>query len=248
MQNDTQRIQQEGRPSPDSNKEGGRTEKSGESAATAPQNKKPHRKPKDLSGMKFGRLKVLRRSSLKKGKEVWWVCECECGATKTTCTHSLNAGNTRSCGCLQMDSVTKHGHTLNGVFSRTYKTWAGMVSRCTSPADSGYSNYGGRGILVCERWLDFRSFLEDMGERPPNTSLDRKENSKGYSKENCRWATPKQQGRNRSDNRWVTIGNRTLCVAEWLEVTGLSRTRFLTRIRKGLDVPEAQAYQENLAS
>jgi len=92
---------------------------------------------------------------------------------------------------------TKHGHRTSKVTSPTYNTWHGMMNRCSNPKATGYKNYGGRGITVCEKWLDFRGFLKDMGEKPSGLTLDRIDNDKGYYKENCRWETWKNQHTNK---------------------------------------------------
>lgn len=97
--------------------------------------------------------------------------------------------------------MAAHGHSRKGAWSPTYYSWAAMVSRCTNPKRNNWHLYGGRGIAVCDRWREFAAFLADMGERPPGTSLDRIDPSKGYSKGNCRWATRTEQNRNRRNNR-----------------------------------------------
>lgn len=103
----------------------------------------------------------------------------------------------QSCGCVQLEVVTTHGHSSGGVISGTYHSWRTMVRRCTEPTNKDWARYGGRGIKVCLRWLKFENFLADMGERPPGKTLDRRDNYKGYSRGNCRWATYLQQRHNR---------------------------------------------------
>ncbi len=101
-------------------------------------------------------------------------------------------------------AVLKHGHAVDGKPTKTYSAWSSMLSRCLNKNHSAYHNYGGRGITVCDDWREcFSNFLLDMGVAPPGLSLDRKDNDKGYFKDNCRWATPKQQAENRrSDGAW----------------------------------------------
>ena len=96
-----------------------------------------------------------------------------------------------------------------------YTTWVQMWARCRDKNLVGYVNYGGRGISVCGRWVKFENFIADMGHRPAGTTLDRIDNHKGYFPENCRWATPKQQTRNRRSNVWITYCGKTLCIADW---------------------------------
>lgn len=129
-----------------------------------------------------------------------------------------------------------HGHSsLDGKkrSSRTYNSWTSMKNRCLNPHHRSYKNYGGRGVTVCKEWLDFSVFLEDMGERPEETSLDRIDNNKGYFKENCRWATLSSQQRNKRNNLMITIGSRTEGISEWCEELKIPRYIVRNRIRRG---------------
>jgi hypothetical protein len=107
-------------------------------------------------------------------------------------------------------------------YKSTYISWKAMVARCTRPSHQRYAVYGGAGITVCDRWLSFDAFLDDMGERPLGKTLDRVDNNKGYLPENCRWATRKEQSRNRRDNQTATIDGETKTLAEWAELNGLA--------------------------
>ena len=134
----------------------------------------------------------------------------------------------------------RHGHRPRGYASPTYQSWQAMKSRCCGPGDQAYSKYGGRGIKVCEKWMRFEGFLEDMGERPDGTSLDRIDNDGNYEPGNCRWATRKQQQRNTRANVMVTFGGESRCVAEWAELFGLNRDTLFCRIfRSGWPVERA---------
>lgn len=108
-----------------------------------------------------------------------------------------------------------------------------MLARCLNPNEQAFPNYGGRGIVVCERWLTFENFYDDMGDPPPGTSLDRVDNNRGYGPDNCRWATPKQQGRNKRNNRLVTRHGETMPMAAWIEHLGLNATTVYERQRRG---------------
>lgn len=110
-----------------------------------------------------------------------------------------------------------------------------MRQRCQNPNDRTYKNYGGRGITVCDRWLEsFENFYADMGPKPsPKHSIERKDNDGPYSPENCRWATRVEQGRNRRNNRRVTIGGETKCLSEWAVVAGVCYATMLSRTRRG---------------
>ena len=129
----------------------------------------------------------------------------------------------------------KHGHTWKGGASREYRTWTAMIARCHNPKAPNYHKYGGRGIMVSERWrASFESFLADMGPRPDGTSIDRINGAAGYGPDNCRWATASQQNSNRRTARMLTINGATETLTGWARRAGISDTAMLYRVRKGL--------------
>src|SRR5262245_9769273 len=142
--------------------------------------------------MKFDRLTVVSFAGVE-NRRAMWDCACECGGNCVVCGRDLVAGGTRSCGCLR----ATHGHSRRSGFSPTYRSWDNMLSRCLNPNSTYYYDYGGRGITVCKRWLNFENFLADMGERPKGMTLDRINGDGNYRPSNCRWATPKEQAANR---------------------------------------------------
>lgn len=149
----------------------------------------------------YGRLfVVVKDSTVKSGNGVptrFW-CECSCGEFLSVAGNNLRKNNTVSCGCFRREVKPKHGHSpTNGPPTKTYTSWANMLQRCTNKKHPDFVDYGGRGILVCDAWFTFKTFLNDMGERPSGLSLDRRNNSLGYCKSNCRWATPIEQANNR---------------------------------------------------
>lgn len=126
----------------------------------------------------------------------------------------------------------KHGHTEGGVFSPTYHSWVAMITRCCNPKRKTWKHYGGRGIGVCAEWANsFHAFLEDMGERPEGTSLDRIDNSKGYSKGNCRWADKTTQARNSDQVVWVVVNGERKRLVEWCEAFGISINTVRDRVK-----------------
>lgn len=149
----------------------------------------------ELEGLRFGRLFVERQTEAIAGA-IAYKCLCDCGTRKTIRGVSLRKGDTASCGCARAEKMASQQYRHGYFGTREYNSWAAMVSRCNDENHPGWKYYGPRGIKVCERWLKFEHFLEDMGARPPKTSIDRVDNDKGYEPGNCRWANAIQQLRN----------------------------------------------------
>jgi hypothetical protein len=124
---------------------------------------------------------------------------------------------------------TRHGHSANGG-TREYKSWNSMLGRCRNPNDPMFQHYGGRGIQVCDRWQRFETFLSDMGPRPQAMSLERLDNTVGYTPENCKWATQTEQNRNRSITRWITFNGVTMCLTEWAQQLGMTKQALTKRL------------------
>lgn len=176
----------------------------------------------DLTGEKIGRLQIIKRIESDNKRYVMWECFCDCGKMTNVRTCDLRSGNTKSCGCYR-SYVSGSIRKTHGKSSRDnkrvaeYDAWICMKSRCNNKNISNYSDYGGRGIKICERWEDsFDNFLSDMGEKPsPLHSVERRKNNLGYSPDNCYWATIEEQSRNKRNNRWYDHGGKRMILTDW---------------------------------
>jgi hypothetical protein len=173
-------------------------------------------KIKDITGAVSGRLKAIKFSH-KQGKNAMWVCECECGNKEHIVRGSkITRGDVKSCGCIAKEN--QHGMTG----TRTYNVWENIIDRTTNPNNKSYKNYGGRGITVCEEWRDFRNFYKDIGELGKGLDIDRIDNDKGYSKENCRLITRSENLENTRRSKWWYIdGVKYRSKAHASEVLGI---------------------------
>lgn len=198
---------------------------------------KLHPLAKDISGQRFGRLVVVGFAEhVTKKRNLHWRAVCDCGSSRIVNGASLRAGITKSCGCIQREKARAAGdrtrtHGLSG--TSIYSIWDSMIQRCENPNRKDFKTYGLRGITVCERWHTFENFLSDMGARPYGLTLDRKDGSLGYSPENCRWATTKEQARNRPDNRILTLNGESLCLQDWAELLGINKITLQARVSRG---------------
>lgn len=179
----------------------------------------------DRSGDRVGRLAVIRRADDKitaNGKSyVQWLCGCDCGVEVLVMSGHLNEANTTSCGCALRDILTDRNTTHGGTGTVEHEIWRGMKERCENPNTQQFCDYGGRGISICDRWRDFSAFLEDMGQRPsPLYSIDRMDVNGNYEPVNCRWATDKEQSRNRRNNILVKVGGASMPLSQAVEVLG----------------------------
>ena len=188
----------------------------------------------DMVGRRFGRLIVIEEAGRKR-KEVTWKCKCDCGAETVVTGYYLRSGHTQSCGCLIKDSKTiKHG--LYG--SRIHSIYYNMKNRCYNPNYYLFHRYGGRGIAVCDEWLGengLQNFYEWSVENgyADKMSIDRIDNDKGYSPDNCRWVTMKQQQNNRSTNRIITVNGISRTLSQWADVLPVSYRTLQRHVKSG---------------
>jgi hypothetical protein len=203
-------------------------------------------RPIDITGQRFGRLTAIKPVGRAKSGLVLWLCHCECGNSHIVAACTLKQGRSRSCGCLVRDSARSRRNYHGLSYSSTMGSWGALITRCFNKNSRDYRRYGGRGITACEgirtsiTWL-----VKSIGERIPNTTVDRVDNSLGYfcgicpeclklnRSKNIRWATPQQQGRNTSVNHVVEIDGEKLCITDWAERSGIKKVTILARINRG---------------
>jgi len=189
-------------------------------------------------GDKYNRLTIIREVKKVEGYR-YFLCKCDCGIFKRLSFKKISCGQTKSCGCLQKEKIIKI-QTTHGLYrSKAYKIWASAKGRCLNKNNDRYSSYGGRGIKICKKWLKFENFYKDMGERPEGKSIDRIDNDGDYCKENCRWATRKQQANNTRKSIRITYNGETKTLADWVIKTGLQYNTINTRIHRGWSIKKS---------
>ena len=164
----------------------------------------------DLTGCKFGRLTVEKRSGSNKRNEAMWLCKCDCGNEKIVVGKLLRNGHTKSCGCLRPDVITKHGFAKHNQVDRLYRVWKQIRCRCYNPKVKEYKYYGGRGIKMCEEWDDYSNFREwaldngyDENAKWGDCTIDRIDSNKNYEPNNCRWVNMKVQQNNKNKRGYL---------------------------------------------
>ncbi len=190
-------------------------------------------------GEKYGRLTVV--SPVGGGRENRWLTRCECGGSTVARGPRLHAGLTWSCGCGKRDALKGSGATHGMSKTTEYRTWCRMIERCEWPGNNRYARYGGRGISVAPAWRSsFAAFFAHMGLKPsPKHSIDRIDTNGNYEPGNCRWASPEEQQRNKTNNHVLSINGESATVAEWARRVGIDGTSINCRLRRGWSVEDA---------
>lgn len=196
---------------------------------------------KDITGLIFGKLRVISFAN-KIDDHYRWNCLCGCGNTVIVESYALKSGKTKSCGCIR--------NVVHGLsFSKEYRIWIGIRRRCYDKRLKHYPNYGGKGIKVCDDWQNsFLNFYEDMGKCPQEMTLDRIDSNGNYCKDNCRWATMKEQARNRSTNHYLEAFGKKQTIVAWSEETGIPWETIYGRLRRKLSVEDALTIKHKKSS
>lgn len=196
---------------------------------------------RDLSGMKFGRWTVIQDAGYCKNNKSVFKCVCDCGNESDVIGGNLTSGISKSCGCWKSEITRKLRTTHDRCKHPLYSRYRLMISRCENPDDAEYKNYGARGIAVCKEWREsFERYANDIGNPPtPKHSVDRIDNDRGYSLDNCRWATKKEQAINRRVSRFIEFDGKTMCLADWSRSLGMKKNSIRARLKKGWSIEKA---------
>ena len=189
------------------------------------------RKIEDLTGQQFGYLIIIEFAGIHK-RNAQWKCRCECGNEKVVMGHNLKSGNVKSCGCLRSETTSARCYKHGGTNTRLYNIFSQMLNRCNNQNNTNYKDYGGRGITVCNEWLVYQNFKAWAlaNGYADDLTIDRIDNDKGYSPENCRWATRKEQNGNRRNNRLITFEGETKTLSQWATDKNISRDVLRSRL------------------
>lgn len=197
-------------------------------------------KYQDITDQKFGRLTAIKPiGAIGSDRSMWWFCECDCGNKINVPAKHLKSGNTSSCGCLAVEKhccVSVHGVRYHPL----YDVWWLIKDRCENPNRSGYENYGGRGIRMCDEWHDvvtFISWAENNGYQE-GLEIDRIDVNGDYEPSNCRFVTHKQNANNRRNNHLLTYNGRTQTLTQWSEELQISKNIISSRLKKGWSIEE----------
>lgn len=183
-------------------------------------------------GQKYGKLLVLELSH-KEESVYYWKCKCDCGNECIVDGHAMQSKNTLSCGCIRKNILRKRNFRHGKCDTKAYQIWCGMKTRCYNKNDEFYEYYGGKGIKLSNEWLDFNIFFNDMGNPPKGLSIERKDNNKNYCKENCKWATQKEQANNRSNNKIIKYNGKSQTLSQWSNELNIKYSILLDRLNQG---------------
>lgn len=199
----------------------------------------------DISGQRFGKLTVIGLHHIN-NSSCYWLCKCDCGNEKVVRGGDMKRGKINSCGCIKREKTALLKYKHGECHSRLYVVWQRMKDRCLKPSCPNYKNYGGRGITICDEWInDFGAFYGwamangyDEGANKFECTIERIDVNGNYEPSNCKWANWKEQSRNRRDSIWITYNDKTHCLIEWANITNHSYGCLLYRYHKGWSYDE----------
>ena len=205
----------------------------------------------DLTGQVYGRLTVIKRVddyiSPSGDRKVQWLCKCKCGKEVIVTGNNLRKGNSKSCGCYNRELLAKINLTHNASNTRLYHIWICMKDRCYNPKNKKYKDYGGRGIIICDEWInDFEAFanwaydngyIENVSRG--ECTIDRIDVNGNYCQQNCRWVNQKVQTNNKRNNHYITYNGETHTVTEWNNILGYKKGVLSRRIFSGWSIEDA---------
>jgi len=211
----------------------------------------------DITGKKFGRLTAIKRTGTNKWGGAIWLFICDCGKETEKEATRVNKGLTRSCGCLQHEIEIQSGkktihfaqesNVTHGLSKhRLCRIWRLMKNRCSNSNDKTFKNYGSRGITVCDEWLNSSESFFNWAFKngySKELSLDRKNNNEGYSPENCKWSTPKEQCNNKRNNRIILFNGESKTLTQWCDVYKIRYGLVLSRLKRGWNISDALQHQ-----
>jgi hypothetical protein len=206
----------------------------------------------NIAGNKYGKLTAISYQGNDKHGKAVWLCRCECGNEKFFVGCDLRSNKIASCGCLQKELASEYCRKNKSKHkmcdTRIYSIWVHLKERCISKKSDNFKNYGGRGITICDKWLDFEGFYEDMGRSyeehikifgENNTSIDRIDNNKSYMKDNCKWSTLIEQSNNKRNNKHILYNGETMTLAEASRKFKINYDALLKRLKKGWSAEKA---------
>lgn len=196
---------------------------------------------KDLTGIKYGRLTVVKRVENSRNGSSRWLCRCDCGEERIHTAGHLNYGDVLSCGCLGKESRLHSNTSHGGSKTKLYRVWHSMKDRCLLETSRAFKHYGGRGISVCEEWLKYEPFYRWAIENgyKEGLSIDRIDVDGNYEPSNCRWVSKAIQANNKRSNRVICYNGISHTAREWSEILGIKYTTLIKRLDEGWSVEDA---------
>ena len=198
-------------------------------------------KCKDLTGIRYGRLTVVKRVENSRSGSSQWLCRCDCGEERIHTAGTLNYGVVLSCGCLGKESRLRSNTIHGGSKTKLYRVWHSMKDRCTLESVSAFKHYGGRGISVCDEWKDYQVFHDwaMASGYKEGLSLDRIDVNGNYEPSNCRWASKCVQANNTRSNRLICYNGVSHTMSEWSKILGIGYSTLAKRFQDGWSIEKA---------